>query len=404
MSLLYVDTARLGQACRSALQAQLDFSRLSADDPAMYGADFLRDGTRAWPDTQLRRYPGFQSWKGIESFKALLAGHFASQSPRDVFLANRSIPLVRAAARLMFRNCRNVLTSDLNWPHWQAIVAKEATRSGQRTFVVPLRDAVLRQQSSAEEVTTRLASAFLSNRCDGIFLPAVNNLGIRLPLAHLLSALKFAGRLRFVLIDASQSFCHVPEPTSAEFADITVTGSHKWLCGWLPLGIAVCGGPVIAEQLRAMLKSAGSFDLDDPLLRFSQQVCLHSVDNFGETVNVAPLFSANAAIRNQHTHTGGMGEQVRQQALNRTAIERASAGSSWSVVQTDVPLRSGIMLMQSSSPVIQRMDPETLRTRFREQGVALTAYSRGLIRISVPTETLSNQSIDVLAQAFRCIG
>ncbi len=400
VSLLYLDTARLGQACSGAFQAQLDFIRLLADDPSMYCEVFFRDGSRDWPDAQRREYPGFDYWEGVESFKAQLGEHFGAGSPQDVFLASRSAQLVRTAARLMFRTCRNVLTSDLNWPHWQSIVADEAARSGQQITVVPVLDEVLGHGTSAEDLTDRFTSAFLKNECDGVFLPAVNNLGIRVPLSDLLSGVKRTGRLRFVLVDAAQSFCHLPEPSPSVLADVTITGCHKWLRGSLPLGIAACGRPLVAEQIRAILNSPGSSDLDDPLLRFSQQIFDRSVDNFAETVNVAPLFSANAAIGSPRTKKSDLAEQLCRQLANIDSIDWATDGTSWNVVKTDESLRSGIVLMRSSRPAIQEMDSEKLRARFRQHGVALSTYSHGLIRISAPAETVSEQAIDTLARAF----
>lgn len=366
----------------------------------MYGEVFFRDGSRDWPEARLREYPAFDCWKGVESFKTKLADHFGVESTQDVFLASRSAQLVRTAARLMFRTCRNVLTSDLNWPQWQSIVTDEAARSGQQISVASLRNAVLMDQLSADEITERLSSTFMNNDCDGVFLPAVNNLGIRLPLAGLLSRLKPTGRLRFILIDAAQSFCHLPEPSPGVLTDVTITGCHKWLRGSLPLGIAACGRPLVAEQIRTILNSNGSSDLDDPLLRFSQQICGRSVDKFSETVNVAPLFSANSAIRTPRVNKRSLAEQLGCQLTNVDSIKRAADGTSWNIVKTDDSLRTGIVLMRSSSSEIYDTDCEILRSRFRQQGVALSTYPHGLIRVSAPTETVSEQSIDTLAEAF----
>ena len=137
--------------------------------------------------------------------------------------------------------------------------------------------AVFDVQASADEITEQLTALFIENDCDGLFLPAVNNLGVRLPFARVLSRLKASGRLRFAMLDAAQSFCHLQEPSPAKLADVTITGCHKWLRGALPLGIAVCRLPLVAGQLRAILRSPDSDDLDDPLLRFSEEVCDDSV-------------------------------------------------------------------------------------------------------------------------------
>ena len=367
----------------------------------MYSEGFFREGSHVWPKSRLAEYPAFESWEGVESLKTRIAEHFGIASAQDVFLANRSAQLVRIAARMMFRTCRNVLTSDLNWPHWQKLVKDEAARSGQQTTDASIQDVVLNDRSSAKELIERLEATFFNNGCDGIFLPTVNNVGIRLPLSKLLFDLKSSGQLRFALIDAAQSFCHLPEPAPSTLADVTITGCHKWLRGSLPLGIAICGRPLVADQIRTILKSSGSSgEFDDPLLRFTQQICNCSVDNSSETVCVAPLFSANAAIRSSQTARSSLREQISRQLINMHPIERSAAGTTWSILEIDASVRSGIFLMRSSDPVIQNMGCDQLRTQFCRWGAAISAYPHGLIRISAPTETVCEHSIDTLAAAF----
>ncbi len=403
MSLLYLDTARLGQACPEALQAQHDFNRLSADDPSMYCEGFFREGTRGWPATQLNDYPAFESWEGIEPFKRQIDRRFSAEASGNVFLASRSAQLVRFAARLLFRKCRNVLTSDLNWPHWQAIVTEEAGRSGQQVTIAAVRDAVFNDHLTAEELARQLTDTFITNDCDAVFLPAVSNLGIRLPIHDLLTELKRTSQLRFALVDAAQSFSHLPEPTTP-LADVTITGCHKWLRGALPLGIAVCGRPIIAEQIRGILESSDSSgDLDDPLLRFSQQICRHSVDHYSETVNVAPLFSANAAIRSPRMAAGFLQKQISGRLHSVNSIVQATAGTAWKPVEPDASLRSGIVLLRSLSATIQSLDSDALRSRFRDHGIALSTYDHGLIRISAPGDQFCQNETDSLCNAFRCI-
>jgi len=127
----------------------------------------------------------------------------------------------------MFRACRNVLTCDMNWPHWQHVVADEAARSGQAISVAEVHSAVFENRIAADSLVEELATAFLDRGCDGVFLPAVTNLGVRLPLSDLLARLKASGRLRFVLVDAAQSFCQLPEPSPTKHVDVTITGCHK---------------------------------------------------------------------------------------------------------------------------------------------------------------------------------
>lgn len=403
VSLLYLDTARLGQACPSAFQAQLDFSRLSAEDPSMYSESFFREGARAWPETRIADYPGFSQWGGVEAFQARLAQHFHAPSAKQVLLASRSVVLLRLAARLMFRLCRNVLTTDLNWPHWQAIVMEEATRTGQTVSVASVKNAVLTDRVPASVLANKLEAAFVDRGCDGVFLPVVNNLGIRLPLSSLLPRLKSTGELRFTLLDAAQSFCHLPEPTPSQFADVTIAGCHKWLRGSLPLGIAACGRPLVAEQMQAILRAslAGPTDLNDPLLQFTQEIVSHSIDKYSETVNISPLFSANAALCTPRVSHATLRDQAIRQRTNVSWVEQAAMRTSWSMVKVAPSLRSGVVLMHSRNPAIGAAESDRIRAAFREHGVAVSAYPGGLVRISSPTTAMCDESRRTLADSFR---
>lgn len=401
VSVLYLDTARLGQACPAALRAQLDASRLSADDPSMYSRRFFQEGSRVWSSAQLRKYPAFESWKGVAALKNSVAAQFGAHSGHDVFLANRSAQLVRLAARVMFRTCRNVLASDLNWPQWQMVVADEAVRSGQRITVASVRRPVLSGTLSEVELAQRLETVFRECRCDGVFLPAVSNLGVRLPLSALFSRLAAAGLLRFTLVDAAQSFCQLPEPSPVPQADLSISGCHKWLGGFLPLGLAVCGRPLVAEQIRTILGSpAASSGIDDPLLHFTQRLSERVDNDSSETVSVSPLFSANAAIFSMQSSDHKLDQQLARQLENRRAIERSAIGTRWRIVETSPSLRSGILLMRSDSHKVQAWQSDRLRATFHRDDVVLSAYRGGFIRISVPTETLSRSSTDTWAEVL----
>lgn len=396
--MLYLDTARLGRACPSALQAQLDFARLSADDPSMYSENFLRDGSKVWPKSQVNAFPAFSSWGGVRELKTCIAQHFNVPRASSVFLANRSAQLVRAAASLMFRSCRNVLTSDLNWPHWQGIVNDEAARRHHATTVARVRDMVFCDRVSADELCDQLTATYFKMDCDGLFLPVVNNQGIRLPLSKLLDKLKASGKLRFALVDAAQSFGHLSQPAPTQLADVTIAGCHKWLRGSLPLGVAVCGSPLVAEQFQLTLKQ--STWLDDPLSRFTQQIVSNSVNKYSETVNLAPLFTANAAMRSPRVALEALDAQSECQTANAIHIQQALADSPWRVVSVDDSLRTGIILVRSSTSTNQTKECNELRERFRNHRIVLSTYPMGIARISIPTTAMTRESADTLASAF----
>ncbi|WP_145210915.1 hypothetical protein [Planctomycetes bacterium TBK1r] len=400
MSLIYLDTARLGQACPQASQAQLDFCRLSAEDPSMYCEQFFRDGTVDWSEDKRLVFPSLAHWHGLRTFKTQIARRFGVSSPEFVLLANRSAQLVRLAARLMFRKCRNVLTTDLNWPSWQNIVCDEAVRCGQRLTNSQITPLVFSDQASADDVNERLAQAFTENGCDGVFLPAVTNLGVRLDTSSLLAKLKANGGLRFAMIDSAQSFCHIASPAPLPFADFTIAGCHKWLRGSLPLGLGICGRSIVAEQFRDMLASTPSlFGIDDPLLRFSEQIEHQAVDRYSETVNVTPLFSGNAAIVATDSGEAIVAKQACKRTANAELIRKSVPTRLWQPVETDTSMNSGIVLLQSKSHNIVRSEPNVVRSKFLEKRVAISAYKGGLVRLSAP-ESIDCQMIESLQDAL----
>ena len=74
-----------------------------------------------------------------------------------------------------------------------------------------------------------MCQAFIEHGCDGLFLPAVSNLGIRLPIRELVQAIGRRAELRFVVIDGAQALAHVPLELNRDYGDLLLAGCHKWL-------------------------------------------------------------------------------------------------------------------------------------------------------------------------------
>ena len=114
--LLYLDTARLGQMTPAAKDAQLDFVRLTAEEPSsLYFEEFLRSGYSGWPEFYQRRFPGLRTWHGVSGLKQSIRQIAGAPDHWRVLLASRSLSLVRLATGSLFRACRNVLATDLGW-------------------------------------------------------------------------------------------------------------------------------------------------------------------------------------------------------------------------------------------------------------------------------------------------
>jgi len=296
--LLYLDTARLGQMSPAARDAQLDFVRLTAEEPSsLYFEEFLRGGFSAWPTWYQDRFPGLRSWHGVSGLKQGLLQLAGAPADSRVLLANRSLSLVNLAVRSQFRMCRSVLTTDLSWPTYQHALHHRATVTGNCITTTTVREQILRHGWTAGDVVEHLAADFVANQCDGLFLPAVDHLGIRLPIQDIVRRIEQVAELRFVFIDAAQAFCQVPIAECFDAADFVVAGAHKWLHAYLPMGIGFFGRRrsrrLIDHRLRLLRRRGRT---NDPLLDFTEQLESDDLDSHFETANLAPVLTAAGAV------------------------------------------------------------------------------------------------------------
>src|SRR5262249_54847682 len=150
--LLYLDTARLGRCSPGAAAALRDFVAMAGDEGAgLYFDRFLTAGLVNCPPPFAAPYPGLAPWAGVGPLHTALRS-LADDADLPTLIASRSTQLVRFAARLLFHPCRNVLTTDLDWPPWSAILASEAARAGRTVTQVSVRDDVLSGRLAAEEL------------------------------------------------------------------------------------------------------------------------------------------------------------------------------------------------------------------------------------------------------------
>lgn len=214
----------------AARDAQIDFIRLAGEEPSsLYFEEFLRGGFQAWPQEYRERFPALAAWLGVDGLKYSLRELAGAPDDWRVLLASRSLPLLQLGANCLYRVCRNVLTTDLNWPAYQRAVVAKAIRTDNRVSETAIRDLILYDGWNADDVADHLADEFIRRGCDGLFLPAVDHLGIRLPIRQIVQRINKLAELRFCLIDAAQAFCHVPLDEAFAHADFVVAGSHKWM-------------------------------------------------------------------------------------------------------------------------------------------------------------------------------
>jgi hypothetical protein len=382
-----LDTARLGQMSPAARDAQLDFVRLAAEEPSsLYVEQFLRDGFAAWPARYRRRFAGLRIWNGVAGLKKSVRNLAGAANDCTVLLASRSLSLVKFAASCLFRTCRRVLTTDLSWPTYQHVLNQRAARAGKAVSTIALRDRIFNDGWSAQAVAEALASAFAREECDGLFLPAVDHLGIRVPVREIVDRIGREREIRFCVVDAAQAFCHVPIDDCLDCADFVVAGSHKWMRAYLPTGIGFVGRNRFRDMIRRRLsRLLMARRLDDPLLQFTEQLETGLLDGHSETANLAPLFACAGAAADKIA--AGVspapltGPEI--DAIIRTSLHN------WEPLLPREAMRSRIVLYESQDAGVRRLTPDNLRRLWLDAGYVVSAYRGGRVRISVTADQIA---------------
>lgn len=395
---LYLDTARLGQMSPRACRASVDFARLASEQGcSLYFSQFLSGGTSAWPDSLTRRYPELGEWQGIQAFSQRLKSIAGAAPSSDVVFAARSAELMRFAAHLLIGPCRNVLLTDLTWPAYERVFETEQRGSACRCTRLSLRHKILRERLSAEEVIEQIAHAYVVNNCDGLFLPLVDNLGVQLPIRRIVDRLRQEAVVRFVVVDGAQAIGHIPLNLADGYCDLLIAGCHKWLRAFSPLGLAFFGRPGSQSYIRdSLFRWVDAGRIDDPMLGFAREICDGTPKQYGETVQVGPLFTANAAIMDA-LEQGFPLNVVR----NRAALNEVAESSGWRPIVPDDGLSSNILLFEQRNGQESCQSHEQLRYQFLVAGVALSTYQSGLIRVSLPHSIMHQSDLDRLELAFR---
>jgi selenocysteine lyase/cysteine desulfurase len=393
--LLYLDTARLGRISPSAQRAERALISLAAEEGnSAYFEQFVRHGIAKSPLAAKECYSGLSHWAGVGELKQslrTLAGH---RPDLPVLIAHRSAQLMKLAARALFHSCRNVLITDLGWPGYHDILACEAGRANRGVTTVEVRTEVLSGWLGEGELIDRVCEAFVRKRCDGLFLSAVSNWGVKLPVEPIVRRLEEINW--FVVVDGAQEFCHIPGRLETEYCDLYLTGCHKWLGAHHPMGLGFYGRRRSCKVIDTIVADmTATADLDDPLLRFSGllESCTSGVT---ETVNLLPLFTARAAVEDAQLDAA-----VSRRAENIRVAAAVAGTAGWRPLLPDEPLRSGILLLKAERPAARTVCPEALRTTLRDGGIAATAYEGGIVRLSMPLAPFTPGELDCLGQALR---
>ena len=323
---------------------------------------------------------------------------------RATLVANRSAQLVRLTARLLCLRCQNILVTDMEWPAYMAALTAECRRTHGAVTTVPVRHSLFRDGIGREELIDRLAAYYRSHDCDGLFLSAVTYQGVRLPVRELVGALGEAARPRLVVVDGAQAINHVPLGLGDRYCDLLLAGCHKWLRAYHPMGLAFCCRAESEGFVNAVShQMLADGELDDPLLSFTRQLEGGTLETYSETVNLAPMFTAAAAVRRMLKSPRTKPEELSCQVANARQLTGKAPASGWRPLRPSEPLQTGILLLEAKSRDTRAAPIEMLRQRFLTAGIALTAYDGGLIRASLPDDLLGGHDHDLLRSALgRC--
>ncbi len=363
----------------AAQKAQLDFVRLVAEEPSsLYFEDFLRDGYHAWPTRYQQRFPGLASWTGIRGLKHSLRSLADAPIGGKTVLASRSLSLLSVGASCMFRVCRNVLTTDLSWPTYQQVILNRAARTSNLVEVLPIRQRILRAGWAGKDIAIAIAETFVRQGCDGLFLPAVDHLGIRLPIAEIVQRIQAVAELRFVVIDAAQAFCHIPLVETFAHADFVVAGCHKWMGAYLPLGVGFYGQRRSCDLLDWRLQT--SRRTKDPLTHFVEQLDGGPLAGQSETVSLPSLFAAAGAVTDQRTCRDSRGETSAEIAELLSSAPQPKAV--WNLLPIAPELQTRIAIMERNRFREISVPADEARRDWLAAGCIVTGYDGGLARLA----------------------
>ncbi len=382
------------RACR----ASIDFARLACEHGStLYSDDFFRFGSSSLPDASSDRYPGLSDWHGPEQLSRQLSQLMEFPPQHPILFASRSASLMKCAAKLLFRRCRNVLITDLTWPAYERILRREQRRTGNRIHKVAVRRLMLQGRLAPSELIERLAEQFVSLHCDGLFLPLVDNLGLHLPAPEIVSRIRSQSELRFCVIDGAQAFRHVPLELDLDYCDFMVAGCHKWLCAHNPMGLGILGRNSSRDYITASIaRWLKDGTVDDPLMVYSQELITGEHFPFGETAPILPLLTANAAAVDALKSA----TEMSLEATRRDVIECVRQAG-WTVVSPESDYASRILLIR---PEHVHRSPATashhLRRQLLEHQIAATTYDGSLVRLALPRSVLQSGALDHLRSAL----
>lgn len=388
---LYLDDARIGRFRPHARKLHQRFLELVADAPSSRNVlDYLIHGAEKISSIGDRHKRGLKAWHGVKHFRTSIANTFQNVATRDVYFAGRSRGLMHLGASILSRSCSRILSVDLNWPVYQHELAETAKQVDCELVVARIQDHIIAERWDVDDLCTYLCDAYDRNRCDGLFLPAVDSMGIRLPIAEIVQRLRAKQDIRFVLVDAAQALGHTDLNEIGSFADFIVAGTHKWVGSYIPLGVGIAMNPKSQQWIANFSNSAmGTKSSGDSLLHM-----LHSIDKgcdtlFPETVNLGGLIAGFGAW----TATPSPQSALDMRIANADLVASIAEFNGWEPLRPNEAMRSGSLILQSTNRQTRQRSNDEVRNAFADSGIVLSTYANGIVRMAMPETLLKTEQI-----------
>jgi hypothetical protein len=390
---IYLDDARIGRFRPQARKLHQRFLELVADAPSSRDVwNFLLHGSESLSSDNFPHNRGLRAWQGVDHFREVIAKSIsdADVAPRDIYFAGRSRSLMSLGAKMLSRRCSRVLSVDMNWPVYQHELSEIAKQVDCNLSVAKIQNHIIAERWDVDDLVECLSQSYERSKCDGLFLPAVDSMGIRLPITEIVERLRSKQEVRFVLVDAAQAIGHTDLSEIAGVADFIVAGTHKWVGSYIPLGVGIALNPSSQQWIANFLKAAiGINGAGDSLSHM-----LHSVDNrcdsrFPETVNLGGLIAGFGAW----TSTPSPRNALAMRIANADRIAAIAEFNGWDPIRPDEAMRSGSLVLQSKCHQTRNRCFGDVRNSFADSGIILSTYATGIIRMAMPETLIPTEQV-----------
>ena len=369
--------------CESARRAEHDFARLvSRLGSPLYWDRFLTQGFQSLSARLRRQLRDLDCWRGFNQFLNDLAGFVKQPDDCTTLVFSQSRNMIRLAAEFLTQNSKRILATDLEWPPYLRMLRTVAQHNSCELVIVPLSEAVFKNNLDARQVTHRVLHSSKYSGCDGVFLSDITHLGVRMPLGHIIPKLK-ENRIKTV-VDGAQAINHRPVNVSKLGCDLYLAGTQKWFQAYHPLRFAIVGTP----RSDSVVRSTSDFLFDneiisDPLSCFCEELAGHTSQSFGETVNVLPLITAAGALAEIQRKTQIAERTWKIRKRNARVFAKFVSGGTLMPQLPHASLQSGISLLTKTSAKSPQNETN-VRDFLQSYEIVASGFPNGTLRFSMP--------------------